>query len=299
MKIRSVRPEFFTDTRMAAMSHSARLLYVALWCIADDEGRGRYIPKQIEGEAFPHEAVDIDALLGELIGAGRVVPYEVDGEWFFHIPTFGEYQKPNRKYESRLPAPPPHDPSTVQAVRAQRVDSADDVNSPIPPAVIDDSTDSLPTQRGRSADAHAVEGEGEGVGEVEVVGEGVGVIAPAARDRNEVWDVLADLFGEPTTDGNRKLRGKLVSSLRRAGATYDEVTARVSRWPFHFPDATLTETALEKHWDRLGRMPMRATSAEAEVAEEERRRLARRASFDDIDVDEAFGMLDTGDEEDR
>lgn len=76
--------------------------------------------------------------------------------------------------------------------------------------------------------------------------------------RNPVWDALVDVFGAPTTESNRRLRGKIVRSLNAADATYDQVVERALSWPLHFPGATLTETALEKHWDRLGRPPLRS-----------------------------------------
>lgn len=85
--------------------------------------------------------------------------------------------------------------------------------------------------------------------------------------RNEIWDGLVAVFGEPTTKSNQKLRGKVCASLTRAGATFEEILARASAWPFHFPGATLTETALEKHWDRLGRPPLRATAEQVRRAE--------------------------------
>jgi hypothetical protein len=77
------------------------------------------------------------------------------------------------------------------------------------------------------------------------------------RVRNPVWDALVEVFGEPSTESARTLRGKVVRSLTAAGATQDEVIARARSWPRHFEGATLTETALEKHWDALGRPPLR------------------------------------------
>lgn len=79
------------------------------------------------------------------------------------------------------------------------------------------------------------------------------------RQRNPVWDALTEVFGEPSTDTARTLRGKICSSLTRAGATPDELVTRAKSWPRHFEDATLTETALEKHWDKLGRPPLRVS----------------------------------------
>src|SRR5690606_40354045 len=72
------------------------------------------------------------------------------------------------------------------------------------------------------------------------------------RQRDEVWDALVELFGEPATDTNRKLRGKVVASLKRAGATCDEILRRAQPGPVQFEAATLAETALGKRWDRLG-----------------------------------------------
>ena len=247
MKIRSVRPEFFTDAKMPLLTPSARLLYVGLWCIADDEGRGEYLPKLIEGAVFPHEQVDIFALLRELLDLGRLVVYEVDGQMYFHIPRFEDYQKPNRKYESRLPAPPAQRVGSVDAVREQK--------QPEIPIDIDDSTETLPTQRVSTADAHAGEGEGEGVRR----GSRSIATLEAPRERNQVWDALSDIFGEPETKTARSLRGKVCKSLTEAEATAADVYLRVQAWPMLFPDATLTDIALEKHWTALGRPALRAS----------------------------------------
>lgn len=93
--------------------------------------------------------------------------------------------------------------------------------------------------------------------------------------RDEIWDGLVEVFGEPTTGSNQRLRGKLVKSLKAAGATRDQIHLRVAAWPAHFPEATLTETALEKHWDRLGRSPLVATVAQVESYQSEVRRVQR------------------------
>lgn len=79
----------------------------------------------------------------------------------------------------------------------------------------------------------------------------------ALRPRNELWDALTEVFGEARTETAKSLRGKVVRSLAQAGATPDEVLSRARSWPSHFDSATLTETALEKHWDALGRKPLR------------------------------------------
>jgi hypothetical protein len=108
-------------------------------------------------------------------------------------------------------------------------------------------------------------------------------VARTPRPRDEIWDALVVVFGEPTTRSNRSLRNKIVASLREAEATYAEIIARAYTWPSHFPGATLTETALEVHWDRLGRPPLRATELQAREYEAELDRLRLRAWADEED----------------
>lgn len=81
---------------------------------------------------------------------------------------------------------------------------------------------------------------------------------PRTAARNPVWDALTEIFGEATTETARSRRGKVCRSLTRTGADHDEILRRARLWPRHFEGATLTETALEKHWDALGRPPLRA-----------------------------------------
>jgi len=81
--------------------------------------------------------------------------------------------------------------------------------------------------------------------------------APRARPRNAIWDTLTEVFGEPTTRSAQKVRGKVCSSLSAARASPDEIISRAKRWPLHFDGATMTDLALEKHWDTLARQPLR------------------------------------------
>lgn len=97
--------------------------------------------------------------------------------------------------------------------------------------------------------------------------------APAERARDEVWDALSAVFGEPVTRGERALRGKVLRSLKEAGATGADVKHRCDAWDEHWrPDGkgsspTLTVTALEKHWTALGQTagPPRRLLTQAEI----------------------------------
>lgn len=98
-------------------------------------------------------------------------------------------------------------------------------------------------------------------------------LANTPRPRDDIWDGLVVVFGEPT-ESQRSLRGQIVASLRLAGATRTEITRRAGMWPVHFPDATLTPTALEKFWNQLANPPLRASRAQVDavLTEDEVRR---------------------------
>lgn len=192
MKIRSIRPEFFSDAKMANLSHSARLLYIGLWCYVDDEGRGEYLPKKIEGDIFPHETVDLDELWAELEQLDRVRRYTVGDRNYFHIPSSGDHQKPNRKWESKLPPPPPDGGAP----------------SPKPPEQDASTAHALRTHRANTAPAPL--GDGDGRGDVD------GVV-DVERARSEPL---------PTSMFDRALRALAMDRARAKGARNPEGLAR-------------------------------------------------------------------------
>lgn len=71
------------------------------------------------------------------------------------------------------------------------------------------------------------------------------------RKRNELWDALAEIFGyEPLTQSEIKLWGKLTHSLSLAGASRDSLVFAAKEFHREFASASLTPTALEKHYSR-------------------------------------------------
>jgi hypothetical protein len=102
-RIRTIKPEFFTSEDIVALTPFARLLYVALWCEADKEGRLVWKPRTFKMRYLPADSVDIEALCSELTDAGLVVLY---GEGYAHIPAFSAHQHINpRESASQLPDP--------------------------------------------------------------------------------------------------------------------------------------------------------------------------------------------------
>lgn len=102
-RIRTIKPEFFTSEDIVSLSPFARLLYIALWCEADREGRMSWKPRTFKMRYLPGDSVDIDALCNELITAGLVRLY---GDGLAYIPAFLSHQHINpRETASQFPEP--------------------------------------------------------------------------------------------------------------------------------------------------------------------------------------------------
>lgn len=102
-RIRTIKPEFFTSEDIVILTPFARLLYIALWCEADREGRLVWRPKTFKMRYLPADQIDIDSLSLELINVGMIKLY---GDGLAFIPSFLNHQHINpRETESKLPNP--------------------------------------------------------------------------------------------------------------------------------------------------------------------------------------------------
>lgn len=102
-RIRTIKPEFFTSEDIVSLSPLARLLYVAMWCEADKEGRLVWKPITFKLRYLPADDCDIKALCQEITDRGLVTQY---GEGYAVIPSFGAHQHINpRESASQLPEP--------------------------------------------------------------------------------------------------------------------------------------------------------------------------------------------------
>ena len=114
-RIRTVKPEFWTDEKIVAMTPYARLLFIGLLNFVDDEGRAAYSPGRLKLQIFPADTADFPALLGEIRREGLIAVYEVDGKEYFEICNFSKHQKVDKRTASKLP-PPPNPPESPRIV---------------------------------------------------------------------------------------------------------------------------------------------------------------------------------------
>ncbi len=109
MRIRTLKPSFFTDEDIAELQPLCRLLFQGLWLAADSAGRLKDRPKKIKVEILPYDDVDIDEMLDLLDKKGFIIRYEVDGIACIQVRTFLKHQRLSGKeaaLKSELPEPP-------------------------------------------------------------------------------------------------------------------------------------------------------------------------------------------------
>ena len=111
MRIRSIRPEFWSSEDIAALPWDARLIYIGLWSYVDDNGVGRDVEQLITAALFPLEdsfteaSVRVHGALKQLQTGGQITRYRVAGKPYLHVTAFDRHQKINRPTPGRYPGP--------------------------------------------------------------------------------------------------------------------------------------------------------------------------------------------------
>lgn len=106
-----VHRTIWDSAQVAKLSHDARLLYIGLITLGDDDGRLKGSPALIRSQIFPYdnevEVADIERWLKEIEAQKLVAGYCIDGECYFYHPKWEEYQhiREDRRRESNIPAP--------------------------------------------------------------------------------------------------------------------------------------------------------------------------------------------------
>ena len=106
-RIRSIKPEFFTDEQIAALPALLRLAFQGLWCHADKAGRLEDRPARLKVQILPYDNVEFDDALRSLAAAGFIRRYVgPDGRGYLQIRSFAKHQRPrDDEPESQIPPP--------------------------------------------------------------------------------------------------------------------------------------------------------------------------------------------------
>lgn len=109
-RIRTIKPEFWSSPDTAACKDPwARLLFIGMWNVADDCGRGIANPKSLAGDVFPNDEwigpPEIRRMLGGIRRAFGVKFYKIGERPYYAIPSWDGHQKIDKRSGSKHPGP--------------------------------------------------------------------------------------------------------------------------------------------------------------------------------------------------
>ena len=118
-RIRTIKPEFPQSESMGRVSRDARLLFVLLWTLCDDEGRTRAASRMLASLLYPYDADApelIEGWIAELEREKCVVRYRIEDQTYLQVSKWLIHQKIDKPSKSRIPpfdegSPIPREPS--------------------------------------------------------------------------------------------------------------------------------------------------------------------------------------------
>ena len=103
-RIRTIKPEFWTDGAIIRLPYETRLFFIGLWNFACDRGHVEDDPFGLKLKILPADPVDGDELVQRLVDAGRVERISAGGKGFLFIPSFTDHQRLDTRWKSRCVA---------------------------------------------------------------------------------------------------------------------------------------------------------------------------------------------------
>lgn len=110
-RIRTIKPEFWTDSKIVGLSPLARLLFIGCWNFADDYGALAADPVQLKLRVLPAEPCDPQDLVDELLSAGLLRLVTNGDETFWIVAGWEKHQKVDRRSKSTFGDPDTWEPS--------------------------------------------------------------------------------------------------------------------------------------------------------------------------------------------
>jgi hypothetical protein len=106
MRSRLLRPDFFSDDKIAECGPMGLHLYLGLMCLADRDGRLEDRPMKIKVQVIPYFDCNVDEVLDLLAKAKLIIRYQVADLKLIEIADFDKYQQVYAKEKSEgFPSP--------------------------------------------------------------------------------------------------------------------------------------------------------------------------------------------------
>lgn len=115
-RIRTIKPEFVQSESVGRLSRDARLLFILIWTVCDDEGRLRGNSRMLARTLYPYDdgkdgqidtsGSDVERWMLELEQQGCVQRYESGGDSYLSVCNWLKHQKIDKPSASKLPPAP-------------------------------------------------------------------------------------------------------------------------------------------------------------------------------------------------
>lgn len=102
-RIRTIKPEFWTDSKTGTLSSDAKCLFLGMLNHADDNGVLGNDCEELRVKVFPYSKPDLKKVLSELIERALIKEFERDGKAYLWIRNFGRHQNINRPSNPIIP----------------------------------------------------------------------------------------------------------------------------------------------------------------------------------------------------
>lgn len=107
---RMLSPDIWESESFSLLSDQAKIVFIGLISLADDDGRGKANPAFIKSTLFPYDekrrVADVKSALLEIARCMSTQFYSVDGNDYYFMKNWKKWQKIDKPSKSKLPAPP-------------------------------------------------------------------------------------------------------------------------------------------------------------------------------------------------
>lgn len=103
-----IDPSIWINEDFGTLTNLAKLVFIGLFSMADDEGRGKASPAYIKAVLFPYNddlrVADIEKALSEISSKMSVIFYSCDENKYYTLTSWNKWQKIDKPSDSSIPA---------------------------------------------------------------------------------------------------------------------------------------------------------------------------------------------------
>lgn len=113
-----IHPEIWESEDFSKLSNLAKLMFIGMFSLADDEGKGRAKAVYLKSVIFPYDEclrlADVEKGLSEIASCMSVSLYTRDGNKYYKLDKWSKWQRVDKPQPSKIPDPDP-EPSYSEA----------------------------------------------------------------------------------------------------------------------------------------------------------------------------------------